>query len=62
MQIKNTEKVERKVSRDGVDIPVMPGASIELPLTKDEAKAFEGLGFEVTGEPAAKKAVAKAGN
>jgi hypothetical protein len=52
MQIKNVGQDARKLSRDGVDIPLMPGASIDVPLTKDEAKAFEGLGFEVTGEPA----------
>ena len=51
MQIKNTGKRARAVSRDGVDIPLMPGASVELALTKGEADAFRGIGFEVTGEP-----------
>lgn len=52
MQIKNTGTEQRALSRDGVDIPLMPGASVELPLSKDEAEAFRGIGFEVTGEPA----------
>lgn len=58
MQIKNTGKEPRNLSRDGVSIPLMPGAAVELPITKDEAAAFRGVGFEVTGEPA--KAVPKA--
>lgn len=51
MQIKNTGNGARSISREGVDIPLMPGAAIEVPLTDGEAKAFRGLGFEVTGEP-----------
>jgi hypothetical protein len=51
MQIKNTGTHERALSRDGVNIPLMPGAAVELPLTDDEATAFRGIGFEVTGEP-----------
>lgn len=51
MQIKNSGQEARTLSRDGVNIPLFPGASVEIDLTKDEAKAFEGLGFEVTGEP-----------
>ena len=51
MQIKNTGDTARSLSREGVDIPLLPGASVELPLTKDEAKAFGNLGFQVSGEP-----------
>ena len=52
MQIKNTGDRERSVSRDGVAIPLMPGAAVEFPLTEDEANAFRGIGFELTGEAA----------
>lgn len=52
MQIKNIGQDARTISRDGVDMPLLPGAAVELELTKDEAKAFEGLGLEVTGDPA----------
>lgn len=55
MQIKNTGAHLRALSRDGVDIPLMPGAAVELPLSQDEAEAFRGIGFEVTGEPKAEK-------
>ena len=51
MQIKNNGQEARTLSRDGVDIPLLPGASVEFDLTKDEAKAYQGIGFEVTGEP-----------
>lgn len=51
MQIKNMGQDARTISRDGVDVPLLPGAAIEVELTKDEAKAFEGLGFEVSGDP-----------
>ena len=51
MQIKNIGQEARTLSRDGVDIPLLPGAAVEYDLTKDEAKAYQGIGFEVTGEP-----------
>jgi hypothetical protein len=51
MLIKNTGKVGRKLSREGVSIPLMPGASVDLPITANEAAAYRGAGFEVTGEP-----------
>lgn len=51
MQIKNTGLEARKLSRSGVDIPLMPGAAIDVPLSADEAEAYRGIGFEVTGEP-----------
>lgn len=51
MQIKNIGQDARKLSRNGVDIPLMPGASVEAALTETEAKAYRGIGFEVTGEP-----------
>lgn len=59
MQIKNTGQEARTLSRDGVDVPLMPGAAVEFPLTDLEAKAYRGIGFEVTGEPAKSAAVAK---
>ncbi|KKB80780.1 hypothetical protein VW35_00800 [Devosia soli] len=52
MQIKNIGQDARTISRDGIDVPLLPGSALDVELTKDEAKAFEGLGFEVTGEPA----------
>lgn len=55
MKIKNIGKVERRVSRDGKNVPLLPGAAMEAPLTAKEADAFRGLGFEVTGEPSDKK-------
>jgi hypothetical protein len=51
MQIKNIGAAERQLSVGGVTIPLFPGASTEVDLTKDEAKAIEALGLEVTGEP-----------
>lgn len=51
MLIKNSGAEPRTLSRDGVDVPLMPGAAVEYDLTKDEAKAYQGIGFEVTGEP-----------
>lgn len=51
MLIKNSGAEPRTLSRGGVDVPLMPGASVEYDLTKDEAKAYQGIGFEVTGEP-----------
>jgi hypothetical protein len=53
MHIKNTGDTERAISRDGVNIPLMPGASVELPLSEEEAKAFRGIGFTVWGQPTA---------
>ena len=37
----------------------MPGASVDLPLSDDEAKAYRGIGFAVTGEPEAVKRAGK---
>ena len=51
MQIKNIGQEARTLSRDGVDIPLLPGAAVEYDLTKDEAEAYQGIGFEVTGQP-----------
>lgn len=51
MQIKNTGDRERRLSRDGVDIPLMPGASVDIALTDDEAAAYRAAGFTVTGTP-----------
>ena len=51
MQIKNTGQQARTISREGVDVPLMPGAAVEYDLTKDEAAAYRGIGFEVTGDP-----------
>jgi hypothetical protein len=51
MQIKNTSAAVRSVSIGGKDQPLTPGAFVEVPLTDDEAEAFRGLGFAVTGEP-----------
>lgn len=59
MQIKNTGPDARTLSRDGVDVPLFPGASVEYPLTEDEAEAYRGIGFTVTGEPAPAKPVTK---
>jgi hypothetical protein len=51
MQIKNVGAEQRTLSIGGINIPLYPGATYEIDLTKDEAKAFEQIGFEVTGEP-----------
>ena len=51
MKIKNIGAAVRTVSHDGVDRPLTPGAWVDVPLNEDEAMAFRGLGFEVTGEP-----------
>ena len=50
MKIKNNGPV-RSLSHEGEDRLLTPGAWVELPLTEDEAEAYRGLGFEVTGEP-----------
>jgi hypothetical protein len=51
MQIKNISAKQRTLSIGGINVPLYPGATYETDLTKDEAKAFEQLGFEVAGEP-----------
>lgn len=51
MNVKNIGKEARTLSHAGNDHPLLPGASVDVDLTKDEARAFEALGFSVTGEP-----------
>lgn len=57
MQIKNTGLEARSLSLGGVNVPLLPGGAIDAPITEDEAEAYRGLGFEVTGQAEPAKTV-----
>lgn len=59
MQIKNIGSTVRVLSHHGVDHTLTPGSWVERPATADEAEAYRGIGFEVTGEPVKAEPAAK---
>jgi len=52
MRVTNTSGTARALSHRGRDYRLLPGASADVPMTKDEAKALSAV-FDITGEPEA---------
>lgn len=50
MKVTNTSAFERALSHRGQVFNLLPGASVEVDMTSDEAEALGAI-FDVTGEP-----------
>lgn len=50
MKVTNTARAERTLSHRGQDHSLLPGASVDVPMTKDEAEALSAI-FDISGEP-----------
>lgn len=50
MKVTNTQGTERTLSHRGQDYNLLPGASVDVPMTKDEADALSAI-FDISGTP-----------
>lgn len=50
MRVVNISKGARTLSHRGEDHTLFPGAAVDVPMTKDEAKALSAI-FDISGEP-----------
>lgn len=50
MRVVNSSSIVRTLSHRGQDHNLMPGASVDVPMTKDEAKALSAV-FDISGSP-----------
>lgn len=58
MRVTNTTGTARALSHRGQEYRLLPGASVDVPMTAGEAKALSAI-FEISGKPEAEAMPAK---